>query len=94
VADPQMPLLFGRGLGASPFRFRGSAFFDWVRTRDPGSRALSVSRKDRGAILPLGRARQNVFWYSLECNCLPVKVPGMGGIFASHRWPLATSTPS
>ena len=66
VADPQMPLLFGRGLGASPFRFRGSAFFDWVRTRDPGSRALSVSRKDRGAILPLGRARQSVFWYSLD----------------------------
>jgi hypothetical protein len=60
VADPQMPLLFGRGLGASPFRFRGSAFFDWVRTREPASRALSVSRKDRGAILPLGRARQNV----------------------------------
>jgi arylsulfatase A-like enzyme len=38
--------------------------FDWMRTRDPRSRALSVSRKDRGAILPLGRARQSVYWYA------------------------------
>ncbi len=66
VADPQMPLLFGRGGGASPYRFRGSSYFDWVRSRDQFSRALSVSRKDRGAILPLGRARQHVFWYSLD----------------------------
>lgn len=66
VADPQSPLLFGRGGGASPYRFRGSSYFEWVRTRDQFSRALSVSRKDRGAILPLGRAKQNVFWYSLD----------------------------
>jgi arylsulfatase A-like enzyme len=31
--------------------------------KDARSRALSVSRKDRGAILPLGRAKQQVFWY-------------------------------
>ena len=66
VSDPQSPLLFGRGGGASPYRFRGSSFFDWIRTNDQFSRALSVSRKDRGAILPLGRAKQNVFWYSLD----------------------------
>ena len=66
VLDPQAPLLFGRGGGASPYRFRGSSFFDWVRARDQRSRALSVSRKDRGAILPLGRSKQEVFWYSLD----------------------------
>lgn len=66
VADAQSPLLYGRGAGASPYRFRGSTYFDWVRSRDQGSRALSVSRKDRGAILPLGRAKQQVFWYSLD----------------------------
>ena len=44
VADPQSPLLLGRGGGASPYRFRGSALFDWMRTRDQFSRALSVSR--------------------------------------------------
>jgi hypothetical protein len=36
---------------------------DWLRIADPRSRALSVSRKDRGAILPMGRAKQQVFWY-------------------------------
>lgn len=66
VEDAATPLLFGRGGGASPFRFRGSSFFDWVRAYDLESRALSVSRKDRGAILPLGRANAEVFWYSLE----------------------------
>jgi hypothetical protein len=66
VADPQAPLLIGRGGGASPYRFRGSAFFDWIRAKDQFSRALSVSRKDRGAILPLGRAKQEVYWYSLD----------------------------
>lgn len=66
VADAQMPLLLGRGGGASPWRFRGSALFDWIRARDQFSRALSVSRKDRGAILPLGKAKQQVYWYGLD----------------------------
>jgi hypothetical protein len=56
-------LLGVRGPGASPWRFRGSALFDWMQARWPAARALSVSRKDRGAILPLGRARQQAFWY-------------------------------
>ncbi|HEX7979806.1 MAG TPA: alkaline phosphatase family protein [Gemmatimonadaceae bacterium] len=64
VEDPQAPLLTSRDPGASPFRFRGSVLFDWLRVKDPRSRALSISRKDRGAILPLGRAKQNVFWYA------------------------------
>jgi predicted AlkP superfamily pyrophosphatase or phosphodiesterase len=64
VADPQSPLLTSRDYGASPFRFRGSALIDWMRYADPRSRALSISRKDRGAILPLGRAKQPVFWFA------------------------------
>lgn len=63
VLDPQTPLVRATGLPASPFRFRGSTLIDWMRTKDPRSRALSVSRKDRGAILPLGRAKQQVYWY-------------------------------
>jgi len=66
VADAQSPLLLGRGGGASPWRFRGTALFDWIRTRDQFARALSVSRKDRGAILPLGKAKQQVYWYGLD----------------------------
>jgi predicted AlkP superfamily pyrophosphatase or phosphodiesterase len=64
VGDPQAPLIAGSTMaGASPFRFRGSTLTDWLRFKDPRTRALSVSRKDRGAILPLGRAQQAVFWY-------------------------------
>lgn len=49
--------------GASPRRFRGSALYDWMLASDSGTRLLSVSRKDRGAILPVGRARAPVFWW-------------------------------
>src|SRR5919206_693175 len=68
VQDPQAPVLGASGPdaapGASPFRFRGGTLIDWLRVKDPRSRALSVSRKDRGAILPLGRAHQEVYWYA------------------------------
>jgi predicted AlkP superfamily pyrophosphatase or phosphodiesterase len=63
VQDPQSPVIGAPSLNASPFRFRGGTLIDWIRTKDPRSRALSVSRKDRAAILPLGRAHQSVYWY-------------------------------
>src|SRR5688572_12348360 len=67
VGDAQAPIVEGiRGFGASPYRFRGSVLIDWMRQKDWRSRALSVSRKDRGAILPLGRAKQEVFWYPYD----------------------------
>ncbi len=64
VLDPQAPLLTSRDAPASPYRFRGSVLMDWLRARDPQSQGLSISRKDRGAILPMGRAKQSVFWYA------------------------------
>lgn len=63
VLDDQAPLVGDSGPGASPYRFRGTTLIDWLRLKNPASRALSVSRKDRGAILPLGRAHQEVYWY-------------------------------
>jgi arylsulfatase A-like enzyme len=67
------PLLEVTGPGASPARFRGTAFFDWLKAAEPNARALSVSSKDRGAILPIGRAREQVYWYRL-------------GIFTTSRY--------
>ncbi len=64
VEDESMPLLAGDGPGASPRRFRGSTLVDWMAARDRRTRALSVSMKDRGAILPVARERWSVFWYS------------------------------
>ena len=64
VQDDRAPLLSGASPGASPFRFRGTTLIDWMRVADPRSRALSISRKDRGAILPLGRAHEEVYWFA------------------------------
>ena len=66
VQDTLAPLIGGGGPGASPYRFRGSVLYDWMRAVDPLARSLSVSRKDRGAILPLGRAGRDVFWYAWD----------------------------
>ena len=73
VGDSTAPLLGVDGPGASPRRFRGTAFFDWLNAADPRSRALSVSRKDRGAILPIGTAKQDVYWY-------------LAGVFTTSRY--------
>jgi hypothetical protein len=63
VQDSTAPLIGFTGGGASPMRFQGTAFFDWLKAAQPSARALSVSRKDRGAILPMGRAKEQVYWY-------------------------------
>ena len=52
--------------GASPRRFRGTTLVDWLTAGDKRTRALSVSMKDRGAILPIGRSQQSVYWYLLD----------------------------
>ena len=65
VEDESMPLLAGAyGSGASPRRFAGTTFVDWLRDAQSRSRTLSVSMKDRGAILPVGRSKSDVYWYS------------------------------
>jgi len=67
VPDAGSPIIGGGGPGASPFRFRGTTLFDWLKYRDSRSRALSVSRKDRGAILPIGHSREAaVYWYQAD----------------------------
>ncbi len=64
VNDPAFPVLGAKGEpGASPLRFRGTTLYDWMRASDPAARLLAVSGKDRGAILPVGRARGPVYWY-------------------------------
>jgi type I phosphodiesterase/nucleotide pyrophosphatase len=64
VVDSAAPILGAPGApGASPRHFRGTALYDWMRAADPDARILSVSRKDRGAILLVGRARAPVYWW-------------------------------
>ncbi|HET9384987.1 MAG TPA: alkaline phosphatase family protein [Gemmatimonadales bacterium] len=63
VQDSSAPLVGTNGAGASPRRMRVTTLFDWLKNVDPTARALSVSRKDRGAILPVGKAKEQVYWY-------------------------------
>jgi arylsulfatase A-like enzyme len=69
------PLVGSEGIGASPFRFTGTTLADWMVAADPRTRVLSVSRKDRGAILPIGRGKFPVFWYAQA-----------SGRFATSTW--------
>lgn len=65
VNTSDAPLIAGaKGDGASPFRFKGTTVTDWMRARNPSMRFLSVSRKDRGAILPIGRTKGDVYWWA------------------------------
>jgi predicted AlkP superfamily pyrophosphatase or phosphodiesterase len=68
VADTTVTLVDAQGPGASPFRFRGTTLTDWLSAKDPRTRVLSVSRKDRGAILPIGSSKRPVFWYGSNGN--------------------------
>ena len=68
------PLIGSRAAGASPSRFRGTTLVDWLAAANPATRALSVSYKDRGAILPIGRSKQQVYWY------------GGSGLFTTSKW--------
>jgi hypothetical protein len=49
---------------AAPVRFRGTTLTDWLTAANPATRVLSVSRKDRGAILPIGRRKADVYWWT------------------------------
>jgi predicted AlkP superfamily pyrophosphatase or phosphodiesterase len=64
VNDTTVALIDAPGPGASPFRFRGTTLTDWLVAKDLRTRVLSVSRKDRAAILPIGKSKQPVFWYA------------------------------
>ncbi len=76
VNTANAPLLGGATeIGASPFRFHGTTLTDWMRAADPSMRFLSVSRKDRGAILPIGRTTGDVYWWS-----------GSAGIFTTSTY--------
>ena len=83
VGNAATPLLGGATEpGASPFRFVGTTLTDWMRTADPSTRFLSVSRKDRGAILPIGKSKGDVYWWS-----------GAAGIFTTSTYYADTLPP-
>lgn len=50
------------GPGVSPRQFIGSSLVGWLKQRDPGSQAVSISRKARTAVLTAPEA-EHVYWW-------------------------------
>jgi predicted AlkP superfamily pyrophosphatase or phosphodiesterase len=64
VEDQGTPLLgAGAGAGSSPKRLRVSTVGDELKMAHPGSRVISMSHKDRSAILMGGRMADAALWW-------------------------------
>ncbi len=62
--DAVRPLGGDRVHPASNARFLGDTLGDWLQAQVPGSRAFSISGKDRAAILMAGRHPNGAFWFT------------------------------
>lgn len=63
VADPAVQIVGQSGPGASPHRLRVSTIGDELKLAGRDSRVISVSFKDRSAILMGGRMADAAYWY-------------------------------
>jgi len=61
VADDDLGVA-NDGPGVSPRQFLGTSLVGWLRDRDPRSQAVSISRKDRSAVLMAPEA-EHVYWW-------------------------------
>jgi len=76
VEDPGTQILgAGAATGSSPHRLRGSTVADELKMAHPGSRVVSVSHKDRSAILMAGRRADLALWWDTKT-----------GAFVSSTW--------
>jgi predicted AlkP superfamily pyrophosphatase or phosphodiesterase len=76
VDDPATKLLGGApGTGSSPWRLRVSTVGDELKMAHPDSRVVSVSLKDRSAILMAGRMADAAVWWDAKT-----------GSFVSSTW--------
>src|SRR5690554_1103935 len=64
VHDPDSELVGAPGIpAASPHRLLRGGFADWLVAADSASIVVSVSGKDRGAILPAAHSPGYVYWF-------------------------------
>jgi len=69
VHDPNVELVGAPGIpAASPHRLLRPGLADWVRAADSASIVVSVSGKDRGAILPGAHSRGYVYWFEPDAG--------------------------
>ena len=66
VSDSLTSLVGGsESRGSSPLRLKRAGLGDWLKAQSPGSKAVSVSIKDRAAILMGGTAADAAYWLDL-----------------------------
>ncbi len=64
VIDPTLRMTGAETLaGSSPAMLMASGLGDWLVARDPESRVVSISGKDRAAILLAGQGAHTVYWF-------------------------------
>ncbi|MCJ7629660.1 MAG: alkaline phosphatase family protein, partial [Longimicrobiales bacterium] len=64
VVDPSVGLVGIPGVpGSSPNVLRRTGLADWVLEAQPGAKVVSISAKDRGAILLAGKSKGEVYWF-------------------------------
>ncbi len=64
VEDPAVEIIgLPYAMGQSPARLRAEALGDWLTASDPDAQLLSISGKERPAILMVGRSRGHVYWF-------------------------------
>ena len=66
VDDPIQAPLGGPGRSASPANFLGYTVGDVLKLKNPNSKVLGISTKDRSAILMAGRRADAAYWFELE----------------------------
>jgi len=66
VEDADSPLIGEPGEAVSPKNLLGDNFADWLESSYSGARVISISMKDRAAVLMAGHHPQAVLWFSHE----------------------------
>lgn len=67
VVDPNTRIVGAPTLaGASPAKLERTGLADWLRAAYPDAGVVSISGKDRAAVLLAGRSVGSVFWFELE----------------------------
>jgi len=63
VEDSTALMVEGEGGKMSPRNLKVTAFADWLKVASPKSRVVSISYKDRPAVLMAGKKSSLAFWY-------------------------------
>lgn len=67
VVDPAEGLVGVSGLpGSSPSVLRRTGLADWVQAADSDAKVVSVSAKDRAAVLMAGKSKGEVYWFDSQ----------------------------